>query len=86
MKKRFEYLNQPQCKTFPTDKMIFISEKSEKEWEQLDPIVKKNVEHLLKETCNEMSTKVSIEMLCNIINDMNERIKKLEKLNGLSNS
>lgn len=33
----------------------------------------------LKNTCSEMENRICIEMICNVINELSEKIEKLEK-------
>jgi len=61
------------------DKLIFLNEEKEKEWEELDDSTKKFCLDHLKETCSKMQNKLAIELLCHVINDLSERIKKLEE-------
>jgi len=61
------------------DKLIFMNEEKEKEWEELDPSIKKTCLAHLKETCSMMEHKAAIQLLCHVINEMGERIKRLEE-------
>jgi len=62
------------------DKLMFFDKEKEKEWENLDDSTKKFCLDHLKETCSKMQNKLAIELLCHVINDMSERIKKLEEI------
>jgi len=57
--------------------IIFADEK-QKEWEDLNPEIKKSISSRLHETTKILSLERSIELLCHVINDLNERIDKLE--------
>jgi hypothetical protein len=72
----------PNTKGYGYEKLIFTSRQKEKEWEDLEPVVKNQAMQHLKEYANEMSLKVSVEMLCHVINDLHERINKLEEKNA----
>jgi hypothetical protein len=61
--------------------IIFTDEKKRKEWEDLSPGIKKSVMSRLHSMADQMETKLSIEMLCNIIVDMDKRIRDLEEKN-----
>ncbi len=43
----------PRCHAYP-EKMIFMSAENEKEWEELDDSIKKDVMEMLKETTQRM--------------------------------
>lgn len=60
------------------DRIIFMDKDKEKEWEDLNPSVKKSYISNLKETCDKMENKVAIEFLCHVINDLSKRIDRLE--------
>ncbi len=59
--------------------IIFMNEEKRKEWEELDPSIRKNVYSLLQSCTEKMEMKITIEILCNVIIDMDERIQKLER-------
>lgn len=63
------------------EKIVFMDKEKEKEWEELDQSQKDFIMGNLRETAMLMESKMAIEMLCHVINDMNERIKKLEDQN-----
>lgn len=63
------------------EKLVFMDKEKEKEWEQLDESHKSFIMKNLRETAMLMESKIAIEMLCHIINELNERIKKLEAVN-----
>lgn len=60
--------------------IIFLDEEKRKEWESLEPSIKRNVYSMLHTCANQMEVKISIEMLCNVIIDMDQRIQILEKM------
>ncbi len=61
--------------------IVFLDDEKRKEWDEMDPELKKRVFSVLHTCMKEMELKIVIEMLCNIIIDMNERIKLLEENN-----
>lgn len=61
------------------EKIIFMDKDKEKEWEDMDPSVKKHVLAHLESTCSMMENKISIQLLCHVINDLEKRIQELEK-------
>ncbi len=61
------------------DSLIFFDEQKKKEWEDMPEGQKSFVMNNLNECCSKMENKLAIEMLCHVINDLSERIKKLEK-------
>lgn len=66
--------------------IIFLDEEKRKEWEQMEPSMKREVYSLLHSCADKMETKVMIEMLCNVIIDMDKRIQGLEKFkDGIEN-
>jgi len=62
-------------------RMILINEEKQKEWDELDQNVKKRITSNLRQSCDMMENKLAIELLCNVINDLNERVRKLEDRN-----
>lgn len=58
--------------------LIFFDEDKRKEWEELDPCIRKNVFRMLHSCADKMEMKVCIEMLCNVIIDMDKRLQELE--------
>jgi len=60
-------------------KFVFTDESKRKEWEDLDADVKKSIISTLNKTCDEMEAKYSIQLLCNLYIDLQERIENLEK-------
>lgn len=64
---------------WPQDKLIIIDKEKQKEWDEMDEGVKKTVLSHLRQSCSMMEQKMAIELLCNCINDMNERILNLEQ-------
>lgn len=63
------------------EKLVFMDEEKEKEWNQLPDSEKSFVMEHLKEVTSRMESKVSIELLCHVINELLERVKKLEEKN-----
>lgn len=59
--------------------LIFLDEEKRKEWEKLDPSIRKGVFSMLHSCADKMEIKILIEMLCNVIIDMDKRIQELEK-------
>lgn len=59
--------------------IIFMDEQKRKEWEDLSLPIKSNIMSRLHSMANQMETKLSIDMLCNIIVDMDKRIRDLEE-------
>ncbi len=65
-------------------KFIITNEETRKEWENLDAATKKFIESTLNATCEEIGIKHSIELLCNLYIDLQERIETLEKNKSLN--
>jgi len=63
---------------FGCSPIVFLDEEKRKEWEEMDPEVKKTIMSMLHGATKKLTTDLSIELLCNVIIDMNERIEKLE--------
>lgn len=59
--------------------IVFTDEAKEKEWEELDPAVKKHVMFNLKATTDEMEIRMALDVICHVINDLARKIEKLEK-------
>lgn len=59
--------------------MIMMSPEAQKEWDTLDDDVKKTCTQYLEETCIMMGNKQSIQLLCHVIKQMQERISLLEE-------
>lgn len=62
--------------------IIFIDEEKRKEWEEMEPSLKREVYSLLHSCSEKMEAKIMIEMLCNVIIDMDKRIQDLERKDG----
>ena len=60
------------------DNFIFLDEEKKKEWDEMPESQKSFVMNHLHECCSQMQSNMAIEMLCHVINDLMERIKKLE--------
>lgn len=58
--------------------LIFMNEDKRNEWENLAPEVKKSCLSNLNYFAKKMENTIAIEMLCNVIGDMDMRIKALE--------
>jgi hypothetical protein len=66
--------------------IIFLDEEKRKEWENVDPSIRRNVYSMLHSCADKMEMKICIEMLCNVIIDMDKRIQDLEMFkNGIEN-
>ena len=61
------------------DAIVFTDEAKEKEWEELDPAVKREVMFNLKATTDEMEIRMALDVICHVINDLARKIEKLEK-------
>jgi hypothetical protein len=59
--------------------IIFMDEKKREEWEALDESVKNNVFSMLHTCVEKLEIKHTLEMFCNVIIDMDKRIKELER-------
>lgn len=59
--------------------LVFLDEEKRKEWERLDPSIKNNIFAMLHTASKKMEIGLCIEMLCNVIIDMDKRLKKLER-------
>lgn len=77
MSKEFE-IRKSTCPAYP-DKLIFMDKEKEKEWESLDSIMKADCLGHLEDYVKKMTQDKSIELLCHVVNDLHERIMKLEK-------
>lgn len=60
------------------DKLIIMDEDKRKEWEDMDPALRKRVMNHLKQFTDEMEASISIQLLSNVIVDLNNRICDLE--------
>ena len=60
-------------------KLIFSNDEKRKEWENMDPQLKRSVTSMLKEYSKHMTLELTVDTLVQIISDMNIRIEKLEK-------
>lgn len=73
-------------KMFPIpeyEKLVFMSDEKEREWNELPQDQKDFVMNNLRQHAVTMQNNVAIDMLCNVINELHARIKKLEdKQNG----
>lgn len=58
--------------------LIFLDEQKRKEWENLDPSIRKSVFSMLHSCTEKMEIKICVEMLCNVIIDLDKRIQCLE--------
>lgn len=68
-------------KMFPIpeyEKLVFMSDEKEKQWNELPQDQKDFVMNNLRQHAASMQHGVAIDMLCNAINELNARIKKLE--------
>lgn len=62
----------------PFQGFIFSDENRRNERESLDPPTKEYIESHLKECAEEMETKIFLEILCNVLQDLFIRVKKPE--------
>jgi len=62
--------------------IVFTDEAKEKEWDDLDPKIKKQVMFHLKETTEEMEIRMALDVICHVINDLAKKIENLEKNKG----
>jgi hypothetical protein len=69
-------------KKYASAPIVFIDEEKRKEWEAMDPSIRREVYSLLHSCSKQMEHKIMIEMLCNIIIDMDNRIQDLERKDG----
>jgi len=60
------------------DKIVFMDKEKEEEWKNMEPSLKKFVLDNLKETANNLELRLCIDLLCNVIVDLNNRIFELE--------
>lgn len=60
------------------EKMIFMSEEKQKQWDNLPRTQKDYFEKNLLQKCKSMEHNLAIEMLANVINELGIRIAKLE--------
>jgi len=63
----------------PLEKMIFLSEEKQQEWDAFDPSIKEAIRKNIHGYCSKLENKLSIEVLCHVINEMAQRIEVLEK-------
>jgi len=61
-------------------KLIFMDADKEQEWEEMDPRLKRSVNHHLNQTFSKMENKLAIELLCTTIHDLDKRISELENI------
>ncbi len=63
----------------PLEKMIFVSEEKEKEWADLEPGLKSSIMSNLRYFADRSENRISIEMLCHVVQELLERVKKIEE-------
>ncbi len=73
-------LKKPQEDFQSYGKMVFTDKKFEEEWNSLEPGVKNFALKNLERCCDEMETKISIKMLCKVVEEMQNRIDALEEM------
>lgn len=76
---RFSKLVQEPCKGPIDGHFVFLDEAKKKEWDEMPEDQKHFVTNHLSECCSMMESKVAIDMLCHVINDLLDRIQKLEE-------
>lgn len=59
-------------------KMVFMNDEQKKEWDELDPQVKKTVERNLKEYADRMTLEHTVDMLVQICQDLIDKVEMLE--------
>ena len=57
---------------------IITSKETQNEWDNLDENVKKESKHSLKNISHKMALELSIDSVCEVLNQLDERISKLE--------
>ncbi len=60
------------------DALIFMDESKRKKWEDQSPNVKEFIADHLTDYIKNTETSITLDILANVINDLNVRIKKLE--------
>jgi hypothetical protein len=60
------------------ERMVFLDEEKRKEWEEMPESEKAWLMDNLKSTAQKMENKIAIEMLCNVVADLYNRVKELE--------
>lgn len=58
---------------------IYISREKEDEWKNIPDSQKKFIKNNLLKVSNELEGRAAIELLCHLINELFERMDKLEK-------
>lgn len=61
------------------EKMVFLNPEKEKEWSNLPPSVKRAILENVYDTVDRKTSEITIEMLCEVINELSERVSNLEK-------
>jgi len=61
--------------------MVFLDEEKRKEWEALPESSRKGVYDILHRCARDAETRITMDILCNTIRDLHERVKKLEDNN-----
>jgi hypothetical protein len=61
------------------DLLLFISKEAEERWEQMEDSTKDYIMSHLRSACQRVEAKISIEILCNVINRMNDQMMKMHK-------
>lgn len=59
-------------------KMVFMDEGQKKEWDELDPQIKRTVVHNLKMYTDRMTCEATVNMLVAICQDLIDRVEMLE--------
>ena len=75
---RFTKKKRSENKKIGSAPLVFLDEEKRKEWEKLDSSMKNSIFSMLHECAEKMQTNLFLEMICNILVDMDKRIRDLE--------
>jgi len=60
------------------ESLIFLDNEKKKDWDEMPKANKSFIVNNLRSFCDEIESKLAIEILCNVINDLISRVKNLE--------
>ena len=63
-------------------KMVWTDPAKQKEWDEMDPKLKRYCTLHLEEMCKESETELTLEAIVHVVNDLIARVDALEKKEG----
>lgn len=58
--------------------IFIVDEQKRKEWEDMPAGIKEGIKKHLHQMCQKVGTDIAIQILCNVYNDLSNRMDKLE--------